>query len=118
MSSLSGAQCRHVLIELSRELLHGRPVRVELPAILGDFDRQFTAHFSELVQAMDIYDGLFKANRDEEADGDGRDVDEEALPASNGLVRSVDFEHGLESLRWERMRSGNAGSGRSYARHT
>ena len=46
-----------------------------------------------LVKVMEVFDGLFKADGDEEAYGDGGDVDDEVCPGVFGLVWDVDIEH-------------------------
>jgi hypothetical protein len=45
------------------------------------------------MKVMEVLDGLLEADGDEEADGDGGDVDEEVGPSVFGLVRGVDIEH-------------------------
>src|SRR5258707_957186 len=43
---------------------------------------------------MKVFDCLFEAYGDEEAEDDGCDVDEEVAPGAGGVVRGVDIEHG------------------------
>jgi hypothetical protein len=47
-----------------------------------------------LMKVVEVLDSLLEADSDEEADRDGRDVDEEVSPGVFGFVGSVDVEHG------------------------
>ena len=59
---------------------------------------------------VEVDDGLFEADRDEQADDNGGDVNEEALPGMQGFMRCVDFQHGfrvfLNGSRYARQRTG------------
>ena len=48
-----------------------------------------------LAAVAESFDGLLEADSEEEADGDGGDVDDEVLPGVDGLVRGVDVELSL-----------------------
>jgi hypothetical protein len=50
--------------------------------------------FDALVAMNQSLDGLFKPDGDQEADDDGRDVDEEVSPGVGGVVGWVDVEQG------------------------
>ena len=47
---------------------------------------------------MKIYDRLFEADRNQQSDRDGRDVDEKLSPRMNVLVRWMYFYHGFKRL--------------------
>ena len=51
----------------------------------------------KLVVVVDELDGLLETYGDDEADDDGRDVDEEVFPGVGGFVGRVDVEHGGDS---------------------
>jgi hypothetical protein len=57
--------------------------------------------YVELMAVMEVFDGLFEADGDEEADDDGGDVDEEVAPGGGGVVGGVDVEHGELRMRVE-----------------
>jgi hypothetical protein len=45
------------------------------------------------VSSMQGLNGLFERDCNQQADGDGGDLDEKGLPRTHGLMRSVYFEH-------------------------
>jgi hypothetical protein len=47
-----------------------------------------------LVAVVEELDGLFKADGNQQANGDRRDMDEEIFPGVDGCVGSVDVKHG------------------------
>ena len=51
------------------------------------------------VYAMEIFHCLLQADGDEQAEDDGRDVNEEVSPGGGGVVSGMDVEHGLGSRR-------------------
>jgi hypothetical protein len=57
-----------------------------------------------LVEMVNRLDRLFKADRDEEAKGDGGDMDEEVAPGGSGVVRRMDVEHECWRLLWNGRR--------------
>jgi hypothetical protein len=59
------------------------------------------AGFAEFVVLVDALDELLEADGDDEADDDGRDVDEEVAPGVGGGVGWVDVEHKKECMRVE-----------------
>jgi hypothetical protein len=60
------------------------------------FDAQSFAGLGELTAVMEVLDGLFEADGDEQADDDGGDVEEEVAPGVGGGVGWVDVEHKTE----------------------
>ena len=52
------------------------------------------AEIATLVGAVDGFDGLLQADGDEQADGDGGDVNDEVAPSMGGVFGRVDVEHG------------------------
>ena len=46
------------------------------------------------MAVMEVFDGLFETDGDEETEDDGGDVDEEVAPGAGGVMRGVDVEHG------------------------
>ena len=46
-----------------------------------------------LVAVVEEFDGLFQANGDKEADGNGRDVDKEIFPCVRGSMGRVHVKH-------------------------
>ena len=53
--------------------------------------------FAELVQLvtpMEVLDRLLKADGDEDAEDDSREVDEEVAACGGGMVGWVDIDHG------------------------
>ncbi len=61
--------------------------------LLG-FAVEVLAEFGGLVAVVEEFDGLFEAECDKKADGDGGDVDEEVAPGVGRMVGRVDVEHG------------------------
>ena len=88
----------------------GEDAEVHLVAVeVGpEFVAQVVFELVALVKVMEVFDGLFEADGDEEADGDGDDVDEEVGPGVVGLMWGVDVDHvslsvwrcGLQRGRW------------------
>jgi len=64
---------------------------VEVKAGVGD---EALAQLAELMLMMEVLDGLFEADGDEEAEDYCGDVDEEVAPGGSGVVGGVDVEHG------------------------
>jgi hypothetical protein len=56
--------------------------------------RERLARVGDLVTVVEVFDGLFEADGDEQADDDGGDVDEEVALGGGGVVGWVDVEHG------------------------
>jgi hypothetical protein len=54
---------------------------------------QRCASFGDLVPMMEELDGLLEPNCDEQADCDGRNMDEKILPCAHGVVGCMDVEH-------------------------
>jgi hypothetical protein len=52
------------------------------------------ASLIKLVAVVEVLDGLFKADGDEEANYNRGDMDEEVSPGAGGVVCGVDVEHG------------------------
>ena len=69
-------------------------VLMEKRDVVLHFFMQRRASFSDFVTMMDDLDSLFQRDSDEQADDDGRDMDEEVFPSVNAFVGSVDVEHG------------------------
>src|SRR3981189_2628544 len=69
-----------------------------LPVVFALVAEKF-ASFGDLVAVVEVFDGLFEADGDEEAEDDGGDVDEEAAPAGGGVMGRVDVEHGCGFFR-------------------
>src|SRR6516164_7054526 len=65
----------------------------ESSQVLALFELQGGTGFGDLVAMVKVLDGLFEANRDEQAEDDGGDVDEEVAPGGGGVVRRVDVDH-------------------------
>jgi hypothetical protein len=62
------------------------------------------------MAVVEVLDGLFEADGDEESEDDGGDVDEEVAPGAGGVVGWVDVEHG-DGLRWSLWRLRDLGLG-------
>jgi hypothetical protein len=62
--------------------------------VLFALDPKGLAKLRHLMTVVEVLDGLFEPNRDEQADCDGRDVDEKILPRSYGFVGCMNVEHG------------------------
>ena len=56
------------------------------------------SHVVKLLPVVEVLDGLFEADGDEQAEDDGGDVDEEVAPGAGGVVGRVDVEHGCGFL--------------------
>ena len=54
------------------------------------------------------FNGLFEANRDDQTDHDGCDVNEKVFPGMHGLVGRMDFEH-WRAILFDALRSVGAG---------
>ena len=89
-----GPERDHVLLHLP--LVGGDVVSVgdDPLAALFDFAANVLAGLGDDVVVVDALDAGLDAESDEEADGDGGDVEEEVAPAVDGLVGWVDVEHG------------------------
>jgi hypothetical protein len=85
----------------------GEAVNVDLA-----LDAQGLSGVGDLMAVMEVLDGLFEADGDEEAEDDGGDVDEEVAPGAGGVVWRVDVEHGCGFL-WGR--GGLEGRGGGFA---
>jgi hypothetical protein len=45
------------------------------------------------MQVMEMFDGLFQSNRNQQADGYRRNMNDEVLPRMNGFVGRMNVEH-------------------------
>src|SRR5216683_1350571 len=66
----------------------------EVFAVSFPFSLQSLSRFIELKVSVNLLHQLLQADRDEEADDDGGQVNKETLPGVNGFVRGVNVEHG------------------------
>lgn len=64
-----------------------------LPSVIGNLLANICIGFEADVAIMDPFDAGFKAERDEEADRDGQQMQEEVSEASYAFVRRVNVEH-------------------------
>ena len=68
-------------------------VRREIVAIALQLSLQRLTSFPKLVVLVNPLDHLFETDGDQQADDDGRDMDEEIAPAMDCGVGCVNFEH-------------------------
>jgi hypothetical protein len=54
---------------------------------------QLIVQFLQLMLMVQVFNRLFEADGDEQAEDDGGDVDEEVAPGAGGVVGGVDVEH-------------------------
>jgi hypothetical protein len=77
---------------------HGRDVPLDVLMeqrdVLVPFLLQRRARLRDLVTMVEELDGLLQSDGNEQADDDGRDMDEEVFQGVDGFVGSVDVEHG------------------------
>ena len=95
--SLVFAQQGHVVVQLRLDGLHCLQILSQYPPVFVKLGRQFFASLLQLVTVVEVLDGLFEADGDEEADDDGGDVDEEVSPGAGGVMCGMDVEHGCWS---------------------
>jgi hypothetical protein len=89
---------RELLLSVGEQLLVAlEDVEVDAHLVLN-----ICACVAGLVALVDVLDGLFEADGDDEAEDDGGDVDEEVFPRGSGVVSGVYVEHGG----WLRCRVG------------
>ena len=65
----------------------------ESQMILFAFDPKGLASLRHLMAVVEVIDGLFEPNRDEQADCDGRDMDGKILPCAHDFVGCMNLEH-------------------------
>jgi len=80
--------------------LQNGSVAAEFVACTGEHELVYVALLGEratdlrhLMAVVEVLDGLFEPNCDEQADSDGRNMDEKILPCAHGVVRWMDIEH-------------------------
>src|ERR1035441_8816381 len=89
-------------------------VAVENGDILRGLRAQVFLQLVALVQGVQPLDRLLQADRDQQANGDGAEVDPEALPRMRRL-RHMDVDHGFVLLRSLREVCGLALKGRDFS---
>jgi hypothetical protein len=86
------------LLYASREILDlpgvGVPVLINIAKIEPSIGVGGLAQLGTLMVLVNELDGLFEADRDEDADRDRTDVNEEVFPGVIGLLRRVNVDHG------------------------
>ena len=89
-----GAQDSQITFEVHLVALGGKDVELVGSLVLCALDKELFASLVREVTVMEVLDGLFEADGDEEAQDDSGDVDEEVSPCAGGVVGRVDVEHG------------------------
>jgi hypothetical protein len=87
------AERGHIAVELGLYFVGVDDVLLEDEAVEVALSGELGAGFVELMAMVKELDGLLKADGDEQADDDGRDVGEEVSPGVGGRVGRVDVEH-------------------------
>ena len=88
------------VVEDEKIIFEGRGLAVEFGHTVGESFEVFFALASEgfagffhLDTVVEVLDGLFEADGDEQAENDSCDVDEEIAPSGGGVVGGVNVEH-------------------------
>jgi hypothetical protein len=69
-------------------------IEIDDMEVLSGFDAKVVFQLMALVTVVEGLDGLLETDGDEQADGDGGDMDEEVSPGAGGVVGGMDVEHG------------------------
>src|SRR5215472_2490398 len=80
---------------VSTDVSESAKVVVVTAEIGAEFFAKMFFELITLMKMMEVLDCLLEADGDEEADGDGGDVDEKVGPGVFGFVRDVDINHEL-----------------------
>src|SRR6266702_194651 len=88
-----------IVLEVVLMVQSGEDVHLVGTLIQVAFGSELFASFAGQMEVVEIFDRLLKADRDEQAEDDGGDMDEELFPAIGGVVCGVDVEHGSRLLR-------------------
>ena len=90
----SGTECVHDGMAPSGPLEIAVDVGAQEDDVAFGLGAHLLHHHLSLVAMVEGFDGLFKADGDEQAHADGGDVDEEIAPGVDGVMERVDVEHG------------------------
>jgi hypothetical protein len=88
-----GVQDGQVTFEVHLVALGGKDVELVGSLILGALEEELFAGLLREMTVMEVLNGLFEADGDEEADDDGDDVDEKVTPGAGCVVWWVNVEH-------------------------
>ena len=97
---LRGARMHAQVVEYCEVRLDYSNANAKLNGLLGDaqivlfaFDLEGLASLRHSMAVVEVLHGLFEPNCDEQADCDGRNMDEEILPCAHRAVRCMNVEH-------------------------
>jgi hypothetical protein len=90
---LCGVEQRYVVFELTLKLFGHREIFIQDLTIGFQLRCQLPAGLIKLMQVMEMFDGLFQSNRNQQADGYRRNMNDEVLPRMDRFVGRMNVEH-------------------------